>query len=256
MLSRKGLPPRSTARYLQDVMAADFLAGLLARTLYSRPSPASVPDSSSTARGPDDEVHRVSGAGNAPSGLVIHSRLKTDFGAQRLYGLGGTALTNLTKAFLAAGKHVQLVTLAPELEHGESVILEGPHLRILIGPSDLVRGTTAQTRSERKDVTFDACLFSTSGSVVNAHWTYEFALGATRLPSRVTVVTAHDAPFTVLRHLRPRTYRALPGRNGHSCSTAVPRPSPHVSLSRSDLAKADVSTEGTYRSWVTSCPSR
>ena len=41
--------------------------------------------------------------------------------------------------------------------------------------------------------------------IVHAHWTYEFALGA--IESRVpTVVTAHDAPLSILR-LNPTPYR-------------------------------------------------
>ena len=54
-----------------------------------------------------------------------------------------------------------------------------------------------------------ALLSTTSGKVVNAHWTYEFALGATHLPNRTTVVTAHDAPFTILRYQQPRRYFAV-----------------------------------------------
>ena len=54
-----------------------------------------------------------------------------------------------------------------------------------------------------------ALLSMTSGKVVNADWTYEFALGATHLPNRNTVVTAHDAPFTILRYQQPRRYFAV-----------------------------------------------
>jgi len=128
--------------------------------------------------------------------------------ALELPGLRGTSLTNLAKAFLAIGEHVELVTLAPELK-GERVVLEGRRLRILIGPyRTRARNRCADVfREERRHVR--ELLASTSGAVINAHWTYEFALGATRLPSRVPVVTARDAPFTILRYSRTRAYRAL-----------------------------------------------
>ena len=44
--------------------------------------------------------------------------------------------------------------------------------------------------------------------VVHAHWTYEFALGALKTGDRPTVITAHDAPFTVLSHM-PDAYRLV-----------------------------------------------
>jgi len=128
--------------------------------------------------------------------------------ALELPGLGGTVVTNLVKAFLDAGRHVELVTLAPELK-SEEVILEGPRLRILVAPfrrRPRHHGADA-FRQERRHVR--KLLSKTSGRVVHAFWTYEFALGATRLHGRATVVTAQDAPFTVLRYASPRAYRAL-----------------------------------------------
>jgi glycosyltransferase involved in cell wall biosynthesis len=128
--------------------------------------------------------------------------------ARELPALGGTALANIAGAFLSTGRYVELVTLAPELK-GETVVLEGPRLRLLIAPfRPRARHRCPDAfRQERRHVR--ALLMRTSGRVVNAHWTYEFALGAAGLPHRATVVTAHDAPLTVLRSQRPRTYRAV-----------------------------------------------
>jgi glycosyltransferase involved in cell wall biosynthesis len=153
--------------------------------------------------------------------------------AAELPGLGGSALTNLAKAFLTAGQHVELVTLAPEVR-GEVVTLEGPKLRILIGPfRPRARHRCPDAfREERRHVR--GLLSGTSGRVVNAHWTYEFALGAMRLPNRATVVTAHDAPFTILRHDRPRSYRAVRA----AMAVALRLQSPIMTAVSPDLAAA------------------
>jgi glycosyltransferase involved in cell wall biosynthesis len=122
-------------------------------------------------------------------------------------GLGGPALTGLVEAFLETGAAVELVTLAPELEDGP-MILEGPRLRILTGcyrPRARHRGRDF-LRQERRGVR--DLLSQTSGSVINAHWPYEFALGATSFRKRPVVVTLHDAPLTVLRY-QPDAYRAI-----------------------------------------------
>ena len=140
--------------------------------------------------------------------------------ARELPGMGGTALTNIVDAF-SAGHHVELVTLAPELRD-EVVVLEGSRLRILIAPfRPVIRERCLDAfRQERRHVR--ALVARTSGRVVNAHWTYEFALGATDVPHRVTVVTAHDAPFTILRYQRPRRYLALRAAMAAALSMRAP----------------------------------
>jgi glycosyltransferase involved in cell wall biosynthesis len=121
--------------------------------------------------------------------------------------LGGTSLTNLAEAFLSAGRSVEIVTLAPELEN-EPLVLEGPRLRILIGPyRSRARGQCVDGfRRERQYVR--KLVSDTSGVVVNAHWTYEFALGAIVPRNRAVVITIHDAPLTILRN-RPDIYRMV-----------------------------------------------
>jgi glycosyltransferase involved in cell wall biosynthesis len=140
-------------------------------------------------------------------------------------GLRGTSLTNLAKAFLATGRSVELVTLAPEID-GEPVLLEGPGLRLLIGPYRRRARSRAidAFRSERRSVR--ELLSKTSGSVVNAHWTYEFALGAAAVGGRSLVVTIHDAPLTILRrqpsaYVAVRTAMAVAVRFRRSVLTAV-----------------------------------
>lgn len=123
-----------------------------------------------------------------------------------LPGLRGTSLTNLARGFLEAGRNVEVVTLAPEVS--EPLLLEGAMLRLLIGPYrprprdrclDVFR---LERRSVRK------LLAATSGRVINAHWAYEFALGAAGFENRPLVVTLHDAPLGVFRR-RPSVYLSV-----------------------------------------------
>ena len=121
-------------------------------------------------------------------------------------GLGGSPVNNYVRALLEAGEAVELVTLAPELE--EPFTLDGPRLRILAGPYRTRARDRARDffRAERRQV--EALVDQTSGRVVHAIWTYEFALGALASRGRSTVVTTQDAPFTILRY-HPDLYRAM-----------------------------------------------
>lgn len=124
--------------------------------------------------------------------------------AREVRGLGGTPVNNLTRALLDAGISVELVTLAPEASG--MVVFEGPNLRILAGhyrkrPRDRARDLFWV---ERRQVA--SLLAETSAPIVHAHWTYEFALGSLADSSRPTIVSARDAPLTVLRYM-PDRYR-------------------------------------------------
>ncbi len=145
-----------------------------------------------------------------PSSAKALSRWLSDSARDRalaLAGMGGAPLVNnLVHALLEAGCSVELVTLEPDLP--ERITLEGPRLRILVAPYRSRAQERARDffRAERRHV--EELLVTTSASVVNAYWTYEFALGALASPSRPTIVTAQDAPLTILRYM-PDLYRAI-----------------------------------------------
>ena len=121
-------------------------------------------------------------------------------------GIGGRSVNNLVGALLEAGASVEVVTLDEELS--ERVTFEGPRLRILSAPYRSCARERGRDffRAERRHVR--DLVAATSGAVVDAHWTYEFALGALACPGRSTLITARDSPFTILRY-RPDLYRAI-----------------------------------------------
>ncbi len=111
-------------------------------------------------------------------------------------GLGAPPVNTLVTALLQRQIEVELVTLAPEvtgLRH-----LSGPGLDMRIGPyrsrpRHHARDFFAQERRALSEL-----LAMTSGDLVHAHWTYEFALPCVA-ERRPVLFTAHDAPLKVLR---------------------------------------------------------
>jgi L-malate glycosyltransferase len=119
--------------------------------------------------------------------------------AAAINGLGEGAVNHLVRALLGRGLEVELVTLAREvtgLHH-----LSGPNLDIRIGPY------RSRPRHRAKDLyaverrALSDLLSQASGDLVHAHWTYEFALPC-ESERRPVLVTAHDAPLTILRLTR------------------------------------------------------
>jgi L-malate glycosyltransferase len=125
--------------------------------------------------------------------------------AQAMQGYRGIPTSELVKALLAAGASVEVVTHATGIEG--CVELEGPKLRILVAPRrERARALASDLfRAERQGLR--ELLDKTEGDVVHAHWTYEFAWAALDT-GRPVLVTAHDAPLTILRHVRD-PYRAV-----------------------------------------------
>ena len=113
-------------------------------------------------------------------------------------GIGGTIIpTYLTKEFIARGHSVSLYTSDKEIEQPST--FTGNNLKIFVGRYR----KRARNRAldffavERQDI-YEA-IISDTVDIVNAHWTYEFALSAqaTKTP---TIITARDAPFAILRY--------------------------------------------------------
>jgi glycosyltransferase involved in cell wall biosynthesis len=118
-------------------------------------------------------------------------------------GLGGTPVTDLARAALAAGWRVHIFTLDADVR--QEVLLHGPQLTLQIGPFRARHRARDLFAAERAYLS--QAIRKAKPEIVHAHWTYEFALGA--LDSGApTVVTAHDSPLRVLR-FNPTPYRLM-----------------------------------------------
>jgi len=120
-------------------------------------------------------------------------------------GLGSPAMGLLCNEMLRRGRRMIIFTLDP-LASTEK-ILEGERLKICVGPYT-ARPAHNFFATERHYLT--RAIVRENPTVLHAHWTYEFALGASRsgLPH---LVTAHDAPWNVLRYdfTKYRTIRTI-----------------------------------------------
>lgn len=120
-------------------------------------------------------------------------------------GLGAWPVNSLIHALLGRGVEVELITLTPEVR--EIQHLSGPGLDIWAGP---YRGRARYRMRDfyaKERRTIVQLLARADGDIVHAHWTYEFALPCER-DRRPVLVTAHDAPLTMLR-LQRDAYRLV-----------------------------------------------
>lgn len=118
-------------------------------------------------------------------------------------GLGGTPVTNLVEAMLQNGRRVVVFTLERSIDR--EAVFEGDQIKLCVGPYRPTRRARDLFSVERSYLAH--AIEREQPDLVHAHWTYEFAMGAleTRCP---VLVTAHDAPLRILRHL-PDPYRLV-----------------------------------------------
>jgi glycosyltransferase involved in cell wall biosynthesis len=110
-------------------------------------------------------------------------------------GMGGTPVIHLAMEFLARGYPVSIYTLDAGLQ--DPIVLKGELLHLYVG-CNRSTGWKAVDFFRHERTQLEKFIREDHPSIVHAHWTYEFALAALTC-GRPTLVTAHDAPFSVLR---------------------------------------------------------
>ena len=125
--------------------------------------------------------------------------------ARSIRGYRGVPTSDLVRALVGLGAPVEVVTCAAEVE--DRVELRGPGLRVLVGPRRARARDRARDLFRQERRAMGALLRQTQSDVIHAMWTYEFAWAALDT-GRPVLVTAHDAPLTILRHVRD-PYRAV-----------------------------------------------
>lgn len=125
--------------------------------------------------------------------------------ALELPGYRGIPISELAKGLTRAGHEVTVVSTDSSIAD-PTAEFAGPRFRMVVQrsrvrPRDFLRDLYAVERRGMVSLLRDA-----APDIVHAHWTYEFELAAqdSGLPH---VTTAHDAPVTILRHMRD-PYRA------------------------------------------------
>jgi glycosyltransferase involved in cell wall biosynthesis len=125
--------------------------------------------------------------------------------ARSIPGYRGVPASDIVRALVGLGVHVEVVTCATEVE--EPMELRGPALRLLVAPRRERARDRARDLFRQERQAMGALLRETQTDVIHALWTYEFAWAALDT-GRPVLVTAQDAPLTILRHIRD-PYRAV-----------------------------------------------
>lgn len=120
-------------------------------------------------------------------------------------GMGGTAVTSLVIGLARAGHPVVVYSLSPDVS-GHTVRQVGP-VRFHFGPYRQRARERAVDSFRVERAALARLVRADPADVVNAHWTYEFALGA--LEARTdTIVTVRDWAPVILK-MQPTAYRLV-----------------------------------------------
>ncbi len=126
------------------------------------------------------------------SGPILVSELKKFLYSEhyrrgRNIGLGGSQVNQICIALLERGYDLTVFSLAEEVQ--EEVVLDGPHLRVCIGPYRSSGWARALDFFHTERRYLKNAVQREAPDLVHAHWTYEFALGpmATSVPVLTTV---------------------------------------------------------------------
>nr|WP_242864570.1 glycosyltransferase family 4 protein [Microbacterium testaceum] len=133
--------------------------------------------------------------------LTAHTR-----GALQHVGYPFPLLPTLASAYLERGHRVSLVTTSRDVTAVVPYIDD--RLSIVVAPSRPRARSRAMDMFSVERAGVASALRLVKPGIVHAHWTYEFALGALRANVAPTLITAHDAPLTVLKHM-PDVYRLV-----------------------------------------------
>ena len=125
--------------------------------------------------------------------------------AEEFAGFRGIPVSDLARGLILSGHEVAIVTSAVDLQR--SVEFDGPSLHLVVVPSRSRARERALDLYAAERRAIGSAARAIEADVIHAHWTYEFAWAALD-DGRPTIVTAHDAPLTILRHYRNR-YRAV-----------------------------------------------
>lgn len=110
-------------------------------------------------------------------------------------GMGGTNLCSLVRGLLERGHRVTVFSLDPAVH--EPVTLQGNLLTLRYGPYRQRHHMRDGMRMERMAIC--GLIRESRPDLVNAHWAYAYALGATA-SGCPTLVTAHDWAPAILRY--------------------------------------------------------
>lgn len=124
--------------------------------------------------------------------LCAEDRLKIN----DLNGLSGVPVSTLAKSLVALNQIVTLVSTSQDV--AEVLHLRGPNFELILVPQRKRARYLALTFYFSEIKRMKQIVTATDAEIVNAHWTYEYAI-AGLFSKKPCVVTAHDAPWQVFK---------------------------------------------------------
>ena len=141
------------------------------------------------------------------AGPILTDSLKNYLELPQNYpkGLGGSNVNNLVIGLLRLGHKVSVYTL--DFDVKEPIVLSGSQLKIYFGEYR-ARGRTRMIDFFRKEYKqIESFILNDKPDIVNAHWGYEFAIGAIK-SGYPHLITLHDVPMEILK-LKKDLYRFI-----------------------------------------------
>ena len=115
-------------------------------------------------------------------------------------GTGGTIIpTYLAEGLISLGHKVSIYTLDSSIK--EPQVYFGEHITVYVGKYRNLARYRMLDLFKEESATIRRFIEQDQPDVVNAHWTYEYALGALATDTP-TLIVARDAPFQILRYQR------------------------------------------------------
>jgi glycosyltransferase involved in cell wall biosynthesis len=118
--------------------------------------------------------------------------------AVAMVGYRGIPVSSLAISLLALGHEVFIVSTSSDLRN-ETRVFKGRNFEMrIVAARHRARDLALSFFSKERDLIISQ-IESINPEIINAHWTYEFALAglATKRP---ILITAHDAPLTIFKH--------------------------------------------------------
>lgn len=116
--------------------------------------------------------------------------------ALKLKGERGIPVSCLAGVLVELGHHVTVVTSTDEVSN--RIEFNGPNFRIIVVPQRLRSRDLAFSLYSKEVKLIQLELESLDVEIINAHWTYEFALAALNCDVN-SIITSHDSPWQILK---------------------------------------------------------
>jgi len=132
----------------------------------------------------------------APTFLAPYLKELTVEKVALLGKVGGTGLAPLVIEAIKEGHKVEIISLYQNL--AEELIFEENNVKFVCLPSRKEGLGKDFYKKERKHLL--ANILNSDSDIINAHWTYEYALAALESEKKNVIITARDCPRDVLKY--------------------------------------------------------